>query len=157
MATAERAQFAGEVRPAPIVVRFNVPCVPVAQPRPKATIRAGHAAVYGAASSHPIHAFKASVRMAAQQAHHGAPLSGPVSLLALFVFPRPTARVWKSKPMPREPKTTKPDVDNLVKGLQDALNQLLFADDAQITDCRVQKCIAAGDEQPHVEIEVSEI
>lgn len=57
MATAERSQFAG-----PAIIRFSVPAIPLAQPRPRATIRGAHAAVYEAGSKHPIHAFKATMR-----------------------------------------------------------------------------------------------
>jgi Holliday junction resolvase RusA-like endonuclease len=40
--------------------------------------------------------------------------------------------------------------------LYDALNGLLWRDDSLICDGRVQKVYAAGDEQPHVEIAISE-
>ena len=70
-----------------------------------------------------------------------------------FLFPRPIGKQWTTKPMPREWKAKKPDVDNLVKSVLDALNGLAFQDDAQIVQLgMVQKLICAGDETPGVRI-----
>ncbi len=135
-------------------VDFTVPAVPVAQPRPRATMAGKHARVYGAASKHPVNAFKATVRMAWQEAHDGTPFEGPISVDALFVFPRPKSfpkkggRMWKA---------TKPDRDNLDKSLLDALSGVAWADDAQVCSGLVQKAYAAHDEAPHVEVTVREM
>lgn len=59
--------------------------------------------------------------------------------------------------MPRLPHAKKPDRDNLDKAYLDALRGLLWIDDAQICDGRIEKWIAAGDEQPHVLITVTPI
>jgi len=132
-------------------IEFTVPAVPVAQPRARATAASGHARMYEASSKHAIHAFKASVRHAASLAYSGAPLQGPLRLMAVFVFPRPQAMQWKTKPMPRVPSVAaKGDIDNLTKGLADALNGLLYVDDRQIYSATVEKYVASGDEQPHV-------
>lgn len=133
-------------------LHFTVPAVPVAQPRPRATVRAGHAAVYEAKSGHAVHAFKASVRMAATGAYSGAPLTGPLWVQLRFVFPRPRSMFWKKRPMPRDFHAKKPDADNCIKSVLDALNGTLYLDDSQIADCRIEKWIASGDEQPCVEV-----
>lgn len=138
-------------------ISFTVPAIPVAQPRPKATIRAGHAAVYEAAKSHPVHAFKATCRMAAKAAYDGAPLTGPLCVVLVCMFPRPKAMVWKTRPMPRVWKPTKPDCDNVFKSAADALTGTLWADDAQIVFSVVKKFFAAGDEQPHVTVTVEQM
>ena len=49
------------------VVAGPEPAVPVAQPRPKARSFAGRAQMYEAGKEHPIHAFKATCRMAASR------------------------------------------------------------------------------------------
>lgn len=136
------------------VIRFLVPAIPIAQPRPKAVAFNGRARVYEAAKSHPVHDFKASVREAARLAYCGAPLRGNLELSLLFVLPRPQSMVWKSKAMPRAPHTKKPDLDNLCKSPIDALLGRVWADDSIISSVHATKCIASGDEQPHVEIEV---
>lgn len=141
-------------------IQFNVPGVPVAQPRQRhrvATIKGRVMAMNYTPTKDPVNSFKAAVQMAAAQAYSGPPLSGPLFVRLVFVFPRPQAKVWKTRPMPRLPHTGKPDRDNLMKSFQDALNGLLWVDDAQICDGPVLKHIASGDEAAHVEVEVRQL
>jgi Holliday junction resolvase RusA-like endonuclease len=56
--------------------------------------------------------------------------------------------------MPRTYHAKKPDRDNLDKAVMDALKGLAWIDDSQVCDGRIIKLIAAGDEQPHVEIRI---
>jgi len=132
------------------VIRFTVPAVPVAQPRPKATRRGNHAAVYNPKG--PVDVFKATVRLAASEAYQGAPLECPLGVSLTFVFPRTNGQVWKRKPMPRLWHGKKPDRDNLDKAVLDSLTGILWRDDAQVCDGRIRKLIASGDEQPHVDV-----
>ena len=132
---------------------FTVPAVPVAQPRARAVSTGMGARVYGAKKSHPVHAFKAAVMSSFSAAWDEPPHDGPVSLSLLFVMPRPSAKVWKTKPMPREAYIAKKnDWDNLGKSVCDALNKLAWVDDGLIWKAEVERVIAAGDEQPHVEV-----
>jgi Holliday junction resolvase RusA-like endonuclease len=111
--------------------------------------------VYEAAKSHPVHAFKASVRAAAAAAYDGPPLEMALALTAVFVMPRPGSMLWKKRPMPRAHYcVSRNDWDNLGKSVSDALNGLVWRDDGQIVVARVERWIASGDEQPHVEIEI---
>ena len=71
-------------------------------------------------------------------------------------MPRPKNKVWKRKPMPRYWHTKRPDLDNLVKAVLDALNGLAWRDDAQIHTLNISKVVAAGDEQPHVQVRIAE-
>lgn len=146
-----------------MTITFTVPAVPVAQPRPRATQgHNGHARMHevtsiknpitGERKPHPIAAFKATVRQAFEKAHSGAPLQGPLRVNVIAIFPRPKSMLWKTRPMPREPHTIKPDRDNLDKAVLDALKSLAWVDDCQVCAGEIQKWIAAGNEQPHVEI-----
>lgn len=134
-------------------IEFTVPAVPVAQPRPRATAFAGRARIYQP-TKHPVSDFKASVRMAAQHAFKGAPLTGPLRVDCVFVFPRTKGQVWRKRPMPRLPHVKKPDRDNIDKAVLDALTGILWADDCQVCAGSLEKWIAAGDEQPHVLVSV---
>lgn len=150
-------------------ITIIVPALPIAQPRPRATLAAGGlgARIHevtsiknphtGERKPHPIAAFKATVRMAAQQVITFAPLTGALRVDLVFVFPRPKARIWARKPMPRYPHTGKPDRDNLMKSVQDALTGLAWVDDAQICAGETTKWVAAGDEQPRVEIVIERV
>ena len=138
------------------MIEFKVPAVPVAQPRARATSIGGHARVYEP-TSHPIAAFKASVRLAASCAFSGGALTGPLRVDCLFLFPRPKSLIFKKRDMPRVRHIKKPDADNLAKSVLDALNGLVWVDDCQVCECVLTKWIAAGDEQPHVLVRVTEL
>ena len=85
------------------------------------------------------------------------PFSGPVCMDILFVFPRPKSRIWKKKPMPREPHISRPDRTNLIKAVEDALNGVAWRDDSQVFSGNARKHIAAGDEQPGIHIVITEL
>lgn len=147
-------------------LKLHVPSIPVAQPRARATSIGGKARMFevtaiknadGSRKPHPIAAFKATVRHAAMEAYKGPPLEQALSVSIVFVFPRPSRLVWKSKPMPRVPHTVKPDRDNCDKACLDALKGLLWRDDCQICAGSIEKWYASGDEQPHVMITVETV
>ena len=48
----------------------------------------------------------------------------------------------------------KPDMDNVVKMIADALNQVAYKDDTQIVDCQVRKFFS---EEPRVEVIIRQI
>ena len=139
------------------MIRFIVPAVPVAQPRPRSIAINGKGRSVPPPKSHPVHAFKATCRLAAQQVYRDAPLCGPLSLKLCFVMPRPKAKQWKTRPMPREPYTaSRNDFDNLAKSVTDALTGLVWRDDGQIWQADIVRVIANGNEQPHVEVQITE-
>jgi Holliday junction resolvase RusA-like endonuclease len=107
-------------------------------------------------TTHPVNAFKALAKLAYAKRASGGPAEGPLALSITFIMPRPKNKVWKQKPMPRYCHTKKPDLDNLVKAVLDALNGLASRDDAQIHTLHISKVVAAGDEQPHVQVRIAE-
>jgi Holliday junction resolvase RusA-like endonuclease len=110
------------------------------------------------ATKHPVNVFKAAVALAAESAYRGPVLDCPLSMRIVFVFPRPSSKVWKKRPMPREPYATKKnDWDNCGKSVCDALNRRLFADDGLLVSVTVERWIASGDEQPHCHITITEL
>jgi Holliday junction resolvase RusA-like endonuclease len=74
---------------------------------------------------------------------------GPVSLCIEFYFSKP-----KSAPKKRRYPTVKPDIDNLLKTVLDAMNGLVFKDDKQVVDCRVSKHYG---QVPKIRIEAYEL
>jgi crossover junction endodeoxyribonuclease RusA len=134
--------------------RFTIPGIPVAQPRQRHRIVGTYVQNY-TPTKHPVNAFKAAAQLAASQVFDE-PLGGPVMLKVVFVMPRPKNLIWKSRPMPRLPKVTKPDCENILKALMDALTGIAWRDDVQVWTAWVTKWIAAGDEAPHTEVEIME-
>ncbi len=137
-------------------IRFFVDAEPIPQPRQRHAYRNGIVMNY-VPKSHPIHVFKQVVRIRAKEAYNGQPLEGPIKLYILFLLTRPGRLVWKSKPMPRVWAPGRPDTDNFIKGVQDALNGAIWQDDSQIVHLEAMKMYAAADEAPGVEIMVQEL
>lgn len=86
--------------------------------------------------------YEAALKYAAQQAMGDRPpLEGPLALDMIVNIP--IARSWPKKRQEaaragRERPTKKPDFDNYAKTV-DALNLIVWIDDAQVVDARVQK------------------
>lgn len=125
---------------------------PRAQPRPRFSKgRAYH-------ERGPIDVWRRKVRDATRAfCDKATPLSGPLMVTMVFSMPRPKRLVWKSKPMPRLPHTSKPDCDNLAKGTLDAMTGVAWDDDSQVCVLAVQKWIAGGNDSPGVKISVNQV
>lgn len=141
------------------IVEFTVPHLPIAQPRQRhrvVTPASGKPFVQNyTPSGDPVNGFKAAIQACAEKAMKGnAPIEGPLRVDLCFVFPRTKGQLWKRKPMPRIRHAKKPDRDNVEKAVSDALNKIVWLDDAQVCDGVIQKWIASGDEHPHVKISV---
>jgi Holliday junction resolvase RusA-like endonuclease len=133
-------------------VRIVVPGTPVAQPRQRHAIIAGHVHNYTPSNS-PVNAFKAAVRMIGGQ-HIPKPIDGPVGLVIDYYLPRPKRLMRKCDPEGPVPHTAKPDADNLCKSVMDAWRGLAWRDDSQVCDLHSRKWYAEKQGQPRVEIEI---
>jgi Holliday junction resolvase RusA-like endonuclease len=79
------------------------------------------------------------------------PLDGAVALKVDFVFPWRKSEPRKRRALGRVPMTTKPDLSNAIKALEDCLTKLGFwEDDGQVADLHITK--AWGD---HVGINIT--
>ena len=77
-----------------------------------------------------------------------------VKIVAQFKIPKTATK--KDKALIEEGKlspTKKPDIDNIVKIILDALNKMAFKDDNQITKIEVEKLYTFEDERVYVKIE----
>jgi Holliday junction resolvase RusA-like endonuclease len=117
-------------------MKIFIPGEPVAQPRVKVSTRGGFARAYVDAK-HPIHAYKQAIRLAYVNAG-GEVLEGPVEVRIACWFERPKGHSKKRRQQ-REPKTTKPDLDNVGKAILDALNEIAYNDDGQVYRLTVEK------------------
>lgn len=81
------------------------------------------------------------------------PLDGPLGLTVTLLFPRP-----KSVPIHQWFKWTRPDGDNCLKAVQDALSEARWwAEDSRVVDGRVVKRYAPAGQEPGVIIRVERV
>jgi len=104
-------------------MKFVFPFIPV----PKARPRVGK---YGTYTPSKTRAFEDAIGvLARQQFVEPRPYSGPLGAYILFYLRRP------NKPKHPIHPIVKPDLDNLIKSVFDALNGIVYNDDSQI--CRL--------------------
>ena len=84
------------------------------------------------------------------------PLADALAVEVEFVIRRPQALMGKKHYDGRLPHTKRPDIDNLQKGLQDAL-KAFWLDDSQIVDLHLTKWYAAKGEQPSISVRIQPI
>ena len=113
------------------MIEITVEARPAPQPRHRAT-RSG---VMYLPSGAPVRAFKASVQKAAREKLL-APIDGGVLLSLVFVFARPKSHFTSKGDLrpnaPRWPGKNLGDLDNLEKGVMDALTKIAYGDDSQV-------------------------
>jgi Holliday junction resolvase RusA-like endonuclease len=116
---------------------FTIPGVARGKQRPRAT-RQGR--VYTPAQTKNAEAF---IRLLATQAMKGGePLDGPIEATFMVSVEIPKSfskQKHKDALEGRLYPTSKPDLDNIVKLLADALNGIVYKDDKQIVDMFVNK------------------
>lgn len=119
---------------------FTIPGVPVAKGRAKFARRGAFVTAY---TPEKTVNYENLVKMMAAQAMGGAkPLECPVSAhITLNIIPPAS---WSLKKRQRALNgellpTSKPDIDNVVKGMFDAMNGIVFVDDKQVCCLYVAK------------------
>lgn len=125
----------GEVLGLLRTVSLFVPGVPVPQPRPSVALRGTVPVAYYRDPKKKLKIWKTNIQVEAE-VHPCWPKDVSLSLQLAFYMPRPKADFnAKGEVKDRAPKwhTKKPDVDNLVKAVQDALEGILWENDSQIS------------------------
>ena len=108
-------------------VRLWIPIKPMGAPRPRVTKN-------GTYNDPKYTAYKYAITLTAKSKKPTI-IEGPVFMKIEFFFDIPQS--WsKSKRESAKWHTSKPDADNLIKGVKDALNGIVYKDDAQV--CFVQ-------------------
>ena len=84
---------------------------------------------------------------------HGIVQGDALKISMAFAFPPPTSlSKRKQDAMMYMLRTKKPDLDNLVKAVLDALNGVAFDDDSKVAEIFAQKLYAP---EPYVEVKIS--
>jgi len=130
------------------MVSLTIYTEPVAKARPRVAVVNGHAHGYTPAATRNA---EAAIRYSITQQWTTPPFAPgvPLKLTATFYRTRPV-HLPKRVTMP----VTKPDADNYVKLLLDALNGYLVVDDNQITDIAVSKRFGSP---PRIEMTLEEL
>lgn len=133
-------------------IRFVVPGQPQGKGRPRIGKVGEFARMFTPAKTL---AYEGFIALQAQIAMAGHDLvEGPV-LVRMFIalqVPESKSQKWKRQALAGEVfPTTKPDVDNTVKAVFDALNGVVWKDDVQVVDLVLTKRYSAA---PRVEVEV---
>ena len=116
-----------------------VPCVPVGQPKP----HFGNGRTY--IPDNGYRDMKDAIVYEVSQEYDGQPQTLAFFVRVLALFPRTANIKWKTQPMPRVHKLKKPDVDNMVKPILDALTGLIWEDDNCVCKLTLEKMIVSGE------------
>lgn len=137
-----------------MIIQFTVYGEPVAQGRPKFSTAGGFVKAYDPAKSRN---YKDYVRLAATEYAPAAPLEGPIGLVLTVYRSTPKSFSKRKTALAEEGKlrpTTKPDVDNYLKGVKDALKGIIWRDDSQVVEVYARKRYSV---QPRIEIKIKEL
>lgn len=99
-----------------------------------------------------LKSWETAVRFAAQAVAGDTLLMGPVTLTVVFYLQRPKSVSEKKRPH----MTTAPDLSKLVRGIEDALNEVLWKDDAQVVEIVASKVYAPVDQGSRAVITITE-
>lgn len=110
------------------MITIIIPGDPVPLPRERVKVIRGKPHHY---RTGPIVAYQETVRLLANQACQ-CPLLGPLIVQIDFTLERPATTKFAVP-------ACKPDIDNLVKGVLDALNGIAYRDDKQVIELHARK------------------
>lgn len=121
-------------------VVFNIPGQPVPKGRPKFARRGAHVSTYTPAKTVN---YENLVKMAATHAMCGQePTAAPVALALYLSLQIPASWSNKRRAMAAAgaiAATKKPDADNVLKGIKDGCNGIVWRDDAQVVRIHIEK------------------
>lgn len=135
-------------------ISFTVYGEPVAQGRPKFSTFGGFTKVYDPKKSRD---YKDYVKLAAAEHAPKALIEEPIMLELVIYRPIPKS-FSKAKTLDAERgfirPVTKPDVDNYLKGVKDALKNVIWKDDSQVVDVYASKFYS---HRPRVEVIIKNV
>ena len=135
-------------------IRFTVLGEPIAQGRPRATTINGHVRMYDPAKSRN---YKDYIRLVASEHAPDKLLEGPIALFVNVYRPIPKGMSKKRSLLAEQGKlrpTKKPDVDNYLKAIKDALKNVIWKDDSQVVRVVIDKYYS---ERPRIEVEIVQL
>jgi Holliday junction resolvase RusA-like endonuclease len=136
------------------MIQFTVYGEPVAQGRPRFSNQGEFTKVYDPAKSKD---FKKYVKLVAAEHRPPQLLEGSIKMDVKIY--KPTLKSFSKKKAAQAEEgalrpVTKPDVDNYVKGVKDALKSVIWKDDSQVVDLHISKWYSSV---PRIEITIEEM
>lgn len=129
-------------------VYFVVPGTPVPQPRARHGLGRDGRVHHWVEAGHPVIAFRKATAAAARAAYGPAPPSeATLYLFALFAF--------RGRHCGFTEHACRPDLSNILKAVEDALNGIIYKDDAQVECVDVRKVRLPRGHEPFVYVELS--
>ena len=135
-------------------LKFTVKGDPVPQGRPRATRIGNKITMYDPKKSRD---YKKLVSTSVDSQYKGEPLQNALEMTIDIYRFIPKSTTKKNRGLIENNlyrPIVKPDVTNIAKGVEDALNGILYKDDSQIVDLRIRKYYS---DNPRIEIEVKEL
>lgn len=133
----------------PKQIELRIDLAPVPEGRPRMTMRGGRAIAYTPARTRDAQDF---IKYSIRQKIKGSGIFDagvPLKLTAIFVIEKPKSLSKKiAYPVKR------PDLDNYLKLLLDALNQYLIPDDSQVVEIIAKKVYSSP---PHIWFMLTEV
>lgn len=135
-------------------IQFTIPGTPVAKARPRVT-RTGHAYTPKKTSDYEklvkVYAIKTMTEHGLKPTEEAIRLD----VQAFFPIPASWTKAKKEKALNGDLKhTTRPDLSNIVKAVEDAMNGIVYKDDSQISEI---VCVKRYSMSPRVDLTVEVI
>lgn len=124
----------------PATVAFVIPGTPVGKGRPKFARRGNFTVAY---TPEKTASYENLVKVKAEEAMKGRPAIDGAVAVTIWLWVTPPAS-WSQKKQRQALSheilpTSKPDVDNVIKGIFDAMNEIVWKDDKQAVDVSIRK------------------
>ena len=122
------------------MIIFTIPGTPVGKGRPKFARRGASVTTY---TPEKTASYENLVKVKAEEAMVGREVIAGAVAVTILLFITPPAS-WSNKKMLQALNheimpTTKPDIDNVIKGIFDAMNEIVWNDDKQVVDVTIRK------------------
>lgn len=121
-------------------VEFVIPGAPVGKGRPRFAKRGNFVTTY---TPEKTASYENLVKLKAEEAMAGRPvIDGPVQVFVWLWVSPPASWSQKKQRAALEHQTfptSKPDIDNVIKGIFDAMNEIVWKDDKQVVNLSVFK------------------
>jgi Holliday junction resolvase RusA-like endonuclease len=136
------------------MIKFTVYGEPVAQGRPRASTQGGFVRMYDPAKSRD---YKDYVRLAASEHSPATLLKGPLAVMVIAYRSIPKSFSKRKAALAEAGKiypVSKPDADNYLKGVKDALKGVMWVDDSQVVDAFARKRYS---HKPRIEVSIRQL